>query len=246
MTVLDDHRHRPSSVLTIADLRATTVTVPLEAPLRHAAGAHWGRFVRTIVEVETTDGIIGLGELGGGGQSAQLAVEALGPRLVGHNVFDLTALWFKICNPTAALYDNRLQVHAAIEFACLDIIGQALDVPVYDLLGGKLRDAVPFASYLFFRYPDPATGRGEVPRRTSSWRRRWSSRSATGFPRTSSRPASFRRSTSWSVSARSPRRFPRTRCGSTRTRHTACPRRSGWARPSRVCGTTTTRTRRGA
>ena len=162
MTVLDDHRHRPSSVLTIADLRATTVTVPLEAPLRHAAGAHWGRFVRTIVEVETTDGIIGLGELGGGGHSAQLAVEALGPRLVGHNVFDLTALWFKICNPTAALYDNRLQVHAAIEFACLDIIGQALDVPVYDLLGGKLRDAVPFASYLFFRYPDPATGRGEV------------------------------------------------------------------------------------
>jgi len=162
VTVLDDHRHRPSSVLTIADLRATTVTVPLEAPLRHAAGAHWGRFVRTIVEVETTDGIIGLGELGGGGQSAQLTVQALGPRLVGHNVFDLTALWFKICNPTAALYDNRLQVHAAIEFACLDIIGQALDVPVYDLLGGKLRDAVPFASYLFFRYPDPATGRGEV------------------------------------------------------------------------------------
>ena len=74
MTVLDDHRDRPSSVLTIADLRATTVTVPLEAPLRHAAGAHWGRFVRTIVEVETTDGIIGLGELGGGGHSARLAV----------------------------------------------------------------------------------------------------------------------------------------------------------------------------
>ena len=32
----------------ITDVRATTVTVPLEAPLRHAAGAHWGRFVRTI------------------------------------------------------------------------------------------------------------------------------------------------------------------------------------------------------
>ena len=34
----------------ITDIKATTVTVPLEAPLRHAAGAHWGRFVRTIVE----------------------------------------------------------------------------------------------------------------------------------------------------------------------------------------------------
>ena len=32
----------------ITDIRATTVTVPLEAPLRHSNGAHWGRFVRTI------------------------------------------------------------------------------------------------------------------------------------------------------------------------------------------------------
>ena len=45
----------------ISDIRATTVTVPLEAPLRHANGCHWGRFVRTIVEVETDDGLIGLG-----------------------------------------------------------------------------------------------------------------------------------------------------------------------------------------
>jgi hypothetical protein len=34
--------------LRIAALRATTVAVPLEAPLRRAAGAHWGRFVRSI------------------------------------------------------------------------------------------------------------------------------------------------------------------------------------------------------
>jgi glucarate dehydratase len=37
----------------ITDIRATTVTVPLEAPLRHANGCHRGRFVRTVVEVET-------------------------------------------------------------------------------------------------------------------------------------------------------------------------------------------------
>jgi hypothetical protein len=37
----------------ITDVRATTVTVPLEAPLLHANGARWGRFVRAIVEVET-------------------------------------------------------------------------------------------------------------------------------------------------------------------------------------------------
>ena len=34
----------------ITDIRATTVTVPLEAPLRHGNGCHWGRFVRTIVD----------------------------------------------------------------------------------------------------------------------------------------------------------------------------------------------------
>jgi glucarate dehydratase len=148
--------------LRIADIRATTVTVPLEAPLRHSNGAHWGRFVRTIVELESADGLVGLGEVGGGGESAEAALMALKPYLLGHDAFDLEALRFKICNPTASLYNNRTQLHAAIEFACLDIMGQALGVPVYDLLGGSLRAEIPFASYLFFRYANPATGEGEV------------------------------------------------------------------------------------
>jgi glucarate dehydratase len=148
--------------LRISDLRATTVSVPLEAPLRHAHGAHWGRFVRTIVELETDDGLVGLGELGGEGQSARGAVEALKPYLLGHDPLQLESLRFKICNPTASLYNNRVQVHAAIEFACLDVIGKSVGLPVHALLGGKLRETVPFASYLFFRYADPATGRGEV------------------------------------------------------------------------------------
>ncbi len=37
-----------------------------------------------------------------------------------------------------------------------------MGVPVHDLLGGRLRDEVSFASYLFFRYADPETGKGEV------------------------------------------------------------------------------------
>ncbi len=146
----------------ITDIRATTVTVPLEAPLLHANGAHWGRFVRTIVEVETDEGLVGLGEMGGGGESAELAFGGLKTYLLGHNPFELEALRFKVMNPTASLYNNRTQLHAAIEFACLDLIGQKLSVPVHDLLGGKLRDEVPFASYLFFRYADPETGQGEV------------------------------------------------------------------------------------
>jgi len=146
----------------IADIRATTVTMPLEAPLRHSNGAHWGRFVRTIVEVETDDGLIGLGEMGGGGESAEAAFRGLLPYLKGHDPFQLEALRFKISNPTASLYNNRTQLLAALEFACLDLIGKKLDEPVHNLLGGKLRDEVRFASYLFYRYANPDTGQGEV------------------------------------------------------------------------------------
>src|SRR6478609_8210176 len=146
----------------IADIRATTVTMPLEAPLRHSNGAHWGRFVRTIVEVETDDGLVGLGEMGGGGESAEQAFRALKYYLVGHDPARLEEMRFKIANPTASLYNNRTQMLAALEFACLDLIGKKLDEPVYNLLGGKLRDEVRFASYLFYRYANSDTGQGEV------------------------------------------------------------------------------------
>ena len=152
--------HKP--ILQIRDIRATTVTVPLEAPLRHANGCHWGRFVRTIVEVETDNGLIGLGEMGGGGESAEAVFRAMKSYLVGHDPTRLEELRFLIANPTASLYNNRTQVLAALEFACLDILGQAWGVPICDMLGGRLRDRVPFAAYCFFRYPNPRTGAGEV------------------------------------------------------------------------------------
>jgi len=146
----------------ILDIRATTVTVPLEAPLRHANGCHWGRFVRTIVEVETDNGLIGLGEMGGGGESAEAAFRSMKSYLVGHDPARIEEMRFLVANPTASLYNNRTQILAALEFACLDILGQAWGVPVHAILGGKLRDRVPFASYCFFRYADPRTGEGEV------------------------------------------------------------------------------------
>ncbi|MDQ3748734.1 MAG: mandelate racemase [Acidobacteriota bacterium] len=146
----------------ITDIKATTVTVPLEAPLRHANGCHWGRFVRTIVEIETDEGITGLGEMGGGGESAEAIFRAMKTYLVGHNPANLEEMRFLIANPTASLYNNRTQILAALEFACLDILGQKWNVPVYEILGGKLQDKVPFASYLFFRYPNLDTREGEV------------------------------------------------------------------------------------
>ena len=145
----------------IVDVRATTVTVPLHAPLRHANGCHWGRFVRTIVEIESDTGLIGLGEMGGGGESAVGVVQALKPSLVGRDPARLEEMRFLLANPTASLYNNRTQVVAALEFACLDLLGQTWGVPVSEILGGRVRDRVPFASYLFFRYAAP-TGKGTV------------------------------------------------------------------------------------
>lgn len=144
----------------IVDLRATTVAMPLEAPLRHSMGAHWGRFIRTIVEVIDDQGRIGVGELGGGGESAEAAVRSLIPYLKGHEPLQLEQLRWKIMNPTASLYNNRVQLHAALEMACLDLAGKQLGVRACDLLGGSVRERIPFASYLFYRYEDAKTGRG--------------------------------------------------------------------------------------
>jgi glucarate dehydratase len=146
----------------ISAIRATPVSVPLRAPLRHANGCHWGRFVRTIVELETDDGLVGLGEMGGGGESATAAFKALEPYVLGHDPARLEEMRFRIANPTASLYNNRTQLVAALEFACLDLMGQKWDVPVSEILGGRLRERVPFASYLFFRYPNAKDGKGEV------------------------------------------------------------------------------------
>lgn len=146
----------------IRDIRVTTVTVPLDGVLRHANGCHWGRFVRTIVEVETDNGLVGLGEMGGGGESAEGAIRGLKGYIVGHDPARLEEMRFLVANPTASLYNNRTQILAALEFACLDILGQAWGVPVSEILGGRLRNRVPFASYCFFQYPHPGTGKDEV------------------------------------------------------------------------------------
>ncbi len=142
----------------IVEVRATTVAVPLKAPLRHANGAHWGRFVRTLVELESDDGLVGVGEMGGGGESAQAAIQGLRPYLLGHDPRQLELLRWKVMNPTASLYNTRMQLHAALEFACIDLIGKRHGLRACDLLGGALRERVPFASYLFYRHPGANEG----------------------------------------------------------------------------------------
>lgn len=48
----------------IVYVRATTMLVSLDAPLRHANGACWGRVIRTIVEVICDNGVVSLPNIG--------------------------------------------------------------------------------------------------------------------------------------------------------------------------------------
>ena len=138
----------------IIDLRARTVAIPLDSQLRHNTGVHPGYFLRTILEVITDEGLIGLGEVGGGDQRG--AFEKLKPRIVGLDPFHLELIKLKVLRAIYYLANARL--YAAIEMACLDIQGKVLGRPLSDLLGGRVRDAVPMIGYLFWRYDRPRGG----------------------------------------------------------------------------------------
>jgi len=146
----------------ITDIKATTVSVPLEAPLRHAAGSHPGRFVRTVVQVFTDEGIEGLGEIGGGGNSLEAEITSMTKVLKGHDPFNLEMLRWKVNNPILSAYMSKLQILAPIEFACLDIMGKATGRPVSDLIGGRVSESIPFAAYLFYRYENGGKGGEET------------------------------------------------------------------------------------
>ena len=61
--------------------------------------------------------------------SAEAVFRAMKSYLVGHDPVRLEEMRFRIANPTASLYNNRTQVLAALEFACLDLLGQQWGVP---------------------------------------------------------------------------------------------------------------------
>jgi glucarate dehydratase len=141
-----------------------------DGPLRSSYGLHAPYALRTVVEVETTDGITGISETYGG-ERPLAALESVRERVEGMDPFQLTA-FRQYINAEAAEAaaqetgarsqtwlvpgENPLDTHArtfaAIEVACLDAIGKALNRPLCDLVGGKCRDRVPFSAYLFYKH----------------------------------------------------------------------------------------------
>jgi galactonate dehydratase len=111
----------------------------------YVVGARWTNWV--FAHVFTDDGIQGVGE--GTCEFQPRAVEAAIQQLarrvaVGQSAFSIERLWQDMFRNEFARGGPILNsAIAAIEFAMWDIVGKALDRPVYDLLGGRVRDRLP-------------------------------------------------------------------------------------------------------
>lgn len=132
----------------IVDLRARTVLLPIEAPLRHSYSTHRA-FARTVLELFADEGLVGLGEVAATVTPEQL--EALRPMLIGEDPLNLERIGMKISQRRYTTRQGPLL--AAVEMACLDLVGKRLGEPVGKLLGGTVRDRVEVAAYLFYRDP---------------------------------------------------------------------------------------------
>jgi L-alanine-DL-glutamate epimerase-like enolase superfamily enzyme len=149
----------------IKSVQARWVQIPIEAARQHVSD--FGRlrsFDAAILRIETDSGIVGWGEgknaAGSAGQYAALVHllnHDFGPRIIGRDASEITAIWEELYNGTRAasaaaaghampdLARRGLSVAAisAIDIALWDIRGKALDQPVWALLGGRTAARLP-------------------------------------------------------------------------------------------------------
>lgn len=133
--------------------------------LLNAVGVHEPYAIRTIVEVHTADGVTGLGETyADDGHLVRLRIVA--DAIAGRSVFALNELFAvatRVLSNQTGVDGHGLtgmitesgtadRVFSPFEVACLDAQGRLLGVPVSDLLGGTVRDQVPFSAYLFYKW----------------------------------------------------------------------------------------------
>ena len=134
-----------------------------DPPLLNTVGVHQPFALRAIIRLDTDAGLVGLGETYA--DTRHLArLTAAAAAITGLDVFALNAIRVAIADrlkgddaavgtagmiTTASAVD---QVFSPFEVACLDVQGHVVGRPVSDLLGGKVRDAVPFSAYLFYKW----------------------------------------------------------------------------------------------
>ncbi len=103
----------------------------------------WRTFL--FVVIDTDEGIYGVGEGGITGQENAMAgvIKHFTPQLIGQDPFQTEHIWQMLLRggfyPAGQILTAAI---AAIDIALWDIKGKALEVPVYQLLGGRVRDKV--------------------------------------------------------------------------------------------------------
>lgn len=152
------------------DIRITQVRItPIafrDGPLLNAAGIHEPWALRAIVELETSDGRVGINETYG--DAPMLAVlEQAKAHVIGLSPFDLNRMEERLraairpkdapaytLAPGSDPSRNTAKTISAFEVAMFDLQGQITGAPVVDLLGGPARSSVDYSAYLFFKYAE--------------------------------------------------------------------------------------------
>lgn len=145
----------------ITEMHITPVALG-DPPLLNAAGLHAPYCLRTVVEIVTDNGLTGLAEVPGSA-AINAKLEAARTVAVGRDPLNWhalrAALRERFGTDTAAArgdkpWDQRalIQVESALDVACLDAAGKAFGAPVATLLGGIVRERVPYSAYLFYKY----------------------------------------------------------------------------------------------
>ncbi|HLY54856.1 MAG TPA: mandelate racemase/muconate lactonizing enzyme family protein [Stellaceae bacterium] len=150
----------------ISEIRAIPVNVPYRAPTTMSAGVS-AFSTRTIVAVTTDTGLTGLGEASYG-LAAGIVERDFAPAIIGLDPLD-PATVRRHCLPDALDYGTpllKLQRAAwgGLEIALWDLKGKAEALPLYRLLGGKVRERALFGAYAYTD-PDPASVVETMPRR---------------------------------------------------------------------------------
>lgn len=122
---------------------------------------------RTIVVLETDAGLCGIGETRGI-QAASIINTRFAPALAGQRIADRRALRRR-CVPDAFDHGYPEQLvdtnaFTAIDLAVWDVTGKTAEMPLYELLGGKVRQRAPFVAYDYVVDAEKATSPGATAR----------------------------------------------------------------------------------
>ncbi len=143
----------------IKSIRATPVLIPLEAPYLWSYGALDG-FTKCVVEVETSDGVVGIGEAPS--HTSARIIDAFKDRLIGMDPLDIAGLERRVLPSMPGAhsvtdYATR-GAWGGVEIALWDLRGKLWGQPVANLLGGIHRRHIPFTDYFSYRLPQDGKG----------------------------------------------------------------------------------------